>query len=74
MARKRKPLERNSVEHKQIRIYNASFQGLEVHYKTKTKPETEWLPPQKSFIVEEWQVTDQIKNLLRRKVLEFRRP
>jgi hypothetical protein len=74
MATRKLKNESSVVPVKKVRVYNSSFQGLEVHYKTQKNPETEWLPPQKSIVIDEWQVTDQIKNLLRRRVLEFRRP
>jgi len=55
------------------KLINLSLQGFNIFLKTPRGPDSFWLKPKESVIIEESSVSDQIKKMVRKHLLKLER-
>lgn len=53
-----------------MNIKNVSLQGLEIYLNTSKGPQTKWLPPKGVLKLSNNEVSDQLKNLIQRRMIK----
>jgi len=54
-----------------LRVKNQSLQSFEIYFMTDSGAEPFWMTPNKSVVVEDAWVTEQIRTMQRRRLLEI---
>jgi len=56
-----------------VRLINLSLQGFNIFLKTPTGPSSFWLIPKETVMIQESNVSDQIKRMVKRRLLKLER-
>jgi len=56
-----------------VRLINLSLQGFNIFLKTPTGPSSFWLTPKETVMIQESNVSDQIKRMVKRRLLKLER-